>query len=43
VTFQTLLPCGMRWAKRADNWLALIRFAYAHILFNLVIYGLALK
>lgn len=28
-----------RWAKRADNWLALIHLACSHILFDLAIYG----
>jgi putative transposase len=28
-----------RWSKRADNWLALLHFACAHILFDLAIYG----
>ncbi|MFN2202248.1 MAG: IS5 family transposase [Caldilineaceae bacterium] len=28
-----------RWAKSAANWLALLQFASAHILFNMAIYG----
>jgi len=28
-----------RWAKKPENWLALIQFACAHILMNLAIYG----
>jgi putative transposase len=28
-----------RWTKRADNWLALLQLASAHILFDLAIYG----
>lgn len=28
-----------RWAKSAANWLALLQFACAHILFNMAIYG----
>jgi putative transposase len=29
----------VRWCKKAENWLALIQFAAAHILMNLAIYG----
>jgi len=28
-----------RWCKKVENWLALIKFACAHILFNLAFYG----
>ena len=28
-----------RWAKKAENWLALVQFACAHILLNLVVFG----
>lgn len=28
-----------RWAKKACNWLALLQFACAHVLFNMAIYG----
>ncbi len=29
----------VRWCKKAENWLALVQFACAHILFDLAIYG----
>jgi len=29
----------VRWCKKAENWLALIQFAAAHVLFNMAIYG----
>jgi len=29
----------VRWCKKIDNWLALIRFACAHILLNMTIFG----
>ena len=28
-----------RWCKKADNWLALIKFACAHIVFDMALYG----
>ena len=28
-----------RWCKKAENWLALVQFAFAHILFNLAFFG----
>ena len=28
-----------RWAKKAQNWLALVQFACAHILLNLAVFG----
>jgi putative transposase len=28
-----------RWSKKAENWLALIQLAYAHILLNLAVFG----
>jgi hypothetical protein len=28
-----------RWAKKAENWLALIQLACAHILLNLAVFG----
>ena len=28
-----------RWSKKAENWLALIQFACAHILLNLAVFG----
>ncbi len=28
-----------RWAKKAENWLALVRLACAHILLNLAVFG----
>ena len=29
----------IRWCKKPDNWLALIQFACAHILFDMAFYG----
>jgi putative transposase len=29
----------VRWCKKTENWLALVQFASAHVLFNLAIYG----
>jgi putative transposase len=29
----------VRWCKKAENWLALVQFACAHILFDLAFYG----
>jgi putative transposase len=28
-----------RWAKKAENWLALVHLACAHILLNLAVFG----
>lgn len=28
-----------RWSKKAENWLALIQLARAHILLNLAVFG----
>ena len=28
-----------RWSKKAENWLALVQFACAHVLFNLAVFG----
>lgn len=28
-----------RWSKKAENWLALIQLACAHILLNLAVFG----
>jgi putative transposase len=28
-----------RWAKKAENWLALVQLACAHILLNLAVFG----
>ena len=28
-----------RWAKKAENWLALIQLACSHILLNLAVFG----
>jgi putative transposase len=28
-----------RWSKKAENWLALVQLACAHILFNLAVFG----
>jgi putative transposase len=30
---------GTRWAKKAENWLALIQLACSHILLNLAVFG----
>jgi putative transposase len=28
-----------RWSKKSENWLALVRFACAHVLLNLAVFG----